>query len=49
MCGRRFDVGIGGGLGFEVRVRRVEEAVFLVRCVLYPANRVSGRYSHLGC
>ena len=30
-------------------MRRVEKAVFLVRCVLYRANRVSGQYSHLGC
>lgn len=28
---------------------RVEKAVFLVRCVLYPASRACGRYSHLGC
>lgn len=42
-------MGAGGGLGFEVRVRRMEKAVFLVRCVLCSASRVFGRYSHLGC
>jgi len=42
-------VGVCGGLGFEVRVRRIGKAVFLVRCVLYPGSRVSGQYSHLGC
>ena len=42
-------MGVCGGLGFEVRVRLIGKAVFLVRCVLYPGSRVSGQYSHLGC
>ena len=39
---------IGGGLRFEVRVRRMD-MVILVRWMVCSAGRVSGRYSHLGC
>ena len=42
------DVDVGGGLRFEVRVRRMDMLI-LVRCAVHSAGRVSGRDSHLGC